>query len=394
MPRTRLAWKNLTHDPLRLAVACVGIGFAVLLMFIQVGFENALFSSQVRVIRQLEGDVFITSRARFALAAEKRFPLALLELARGCEGVAYVAPLYTELTLSTLKNLLPGASSKGYPIRTIAFHPGDNVFRSRAIADQAQRLREPMTALIDRRSKAPNFAFPMKDPERLAAAPAELSGKRVKLVGGFNLGADFVHDGNLVMSAPNFARYFPQRKQFGDPLSVVDIGIVRVADGAKAADVRDRVARRLGDQVTVSTRRQLRRAETRFWQRNTPIGVVFWAGKVIGFVVGVVICYQVIFSDISDHMPEFATLKAMGYGADYFTRMIVTEGLWLAIMGFIPGALVSWALYYVLGVKTGLPMDMTPGCLGLVLASTVTMCVVSGLLAVRKLLTADPASLF
>ncbi|MEM8865476.1 MAG: FtsX-like permease family protein [Planctomycetota bacterium] len=392
--RIRLAWKNLTHDPRRLAVACAGIAFAVLLMFVQVGFENALFTSQVRLIGKLEGDIFITSRARFALAAEKRFPLALLQQAQACEGVAEASPVYAEWTLSVLKNLSPGASSKGYRIRSIGVRPGDSVFRSPEIARQADRLREPMTALIDIRSKTPNFAFPMDDREALAAAPAELAGKRVQLVGTFDLGADFVHDGNLVMSTPTFAKYFPYRKRFEDPLSVVDIGVVRVADGQKPSEVRKRIAARVGNGVEVYTRRELKDRETSFWKKNTPIGVVFWAGKVIGFVVGVVICYQVIFSDISDHMPEFATLKAMGYGADYFTRLIVTEGLWLAIMGFVPGALVSWALYIWLGEKTGLQMDMTLGVLGLVLASTVVMCVISGLLAVRKLLNADPANLF
>ncbi|MEM6798582.1 MAG: ABC transporter permease DevC [Planctomycetota bacterium] len=392
--KTPLAWKNLTHDPRRLAVACAGIGFAVLLMFVQVGFENALFLSQVRLIADLEGDIFISSRARFALAAEKRFPLALLHQAEAEPGVASAAPLYADWTTSVLKNLIPGKSSKGYRIRSLAYPIDQPVFRSKQIAEQAELLREPQTALIDLRSKAPNFDFPMDNPAALASAEAELAGKQVQLVGVFDLGADFVHDGNLVMSAATFARYFPYRNRWGDPLSVVDLGIVRVAPGHDVERVRDSIAERLGKNVGVHTRSDFRRREMRFWRRNTPIGVVFWAGKVIGFVVGVVICYQVIFSDISDHMPEFATLKAMGYNTDYFTRLIVTEALWLALMGFVPGALVSWALYAWLGGQTGLPMSMSYDVLLLVLGSTVVMCVVSGLLAVRKLLTADPASLF
>ncbi|MEM6329198.1 MAG: FtsX-like permease family protein [Planctomycetota bacterium] len=396
MPRRRtpLAWKNLTHDPRRLAVACAGIGFAVLLMFVQVGFENALFVSQVRLINDLEGDIFITSQARFALAAEKRFPRALLYQAEAVEGVAAAAPLYAEWTTSVLKNLSPGKSAKGYRIRTFGYRLDQPVFKSPRVQEQAGRLRSLQTALIDARSKAPNFDFPVGDPERLRAAPAELAGQRVSLVGAFKLGADFVHDGNLVMSAASLARYFPYRNRRGDPLAAVDIGVVRIAPGERPADVRDRIAAKLGGNVWVHTRRDLRRREMRFWRQSTPIGVVFWAGKVIGFVVGVVICYQVIFSGISDHMPEFATLKAMGYNNAYFTRLIVTEALWLSAMGFVPGALVSWALYAWLGGQTGLQMDMTPDVLLLVLGSTIAMCVVSGLLAVRKLLTADPASLF
>ena len=363
-------------------------------MFVQVGFENALFLSQVRLISELEGDIFISSRARFALAAEKRFPLGLLHQAESEAGVAGVSPLYTEWTTSVLRNLIPSKSSKGYRIRSIGYHIDQPVFRSAQINEQSHRLRDPGTTLIDLRSKAPNFDFPMQDAEALQQSEAELAGKQIRFVGVFDLGADFVNDGNLVMNASTFARYFPYRNRWGDPLGVVDLGMVRVAPGHDIAEVRDRIAKRLGRDVWVHTRSDFRQREMRFWQRSTPIGYVFWAGKVIGFVVGVVICYQVIFSDISDHMPEFATLKAMGYNSDYFTGLIVTEALWLALMGFVPGALVSWGLYAWLGGQTSLRMDMTADVLLLVLGSTILMCVLSGLLAVRKLLTADPASLF
>jgi len=395
--RTRLAWKNLTHDPRRLAVACAGIAFAVLLMFVQVGFESALFTSQVRLVDVLEGDIFVTSRARFALAAEKRFPLTTLHRIAGGKGVAAVDPIYSEWTLSVLKNLNTDATNKekrGYRIRTIGYHVDRPAFKSKKLSEHAQRLREPRTALIDKRSKITNFAFPMNDDRALSEADAELANKQIKLVGVFDLGADFVHDGNLIMDAKAFARYFPYRNQGGDPLGMVDIGVVRVAEGFDPVEVRNRLQAQLGKNTQVDTRQQFHAREMSFWRDNTPIGIVFLAGKVIGFVVGVVICYQVIFSDISDHMPEFATLKAMGYGPDYFTRLIVTEGLWLAIMGFIPGSLVSWGLYVWLGEQTGLPMDMTLATLLLVLASTIVMCIVSGLLAVRKLLNADPANLF
>ena len=395
--RTRLAWKNLTHDPRRLAVACAGIAFAVLLMFVQVGFENALFTSQVRLVDVLEGDIFVTSKARFALAAEKRFPLTTVNRAAGVAGVESADPIYSEWTMSVLKNLKSDATKKekrGYRIRTIGYHVERPAFKSKKLGQYALRLREPRTALIDKRSKVSNFAFPMDDDSALSEIEAELANKQIRLVGVFDLGADFVHDGNLIMDAKTFARYFPYRNSGADPLGKVDIGAVRVAEGYQAEEVRDRLQEQLGSNVQVDTRRQFHAREMSFWRDNTPIGIVFLAGKVIGFVVGVVICYQVIFSDISDHMPEFATLKAMGYSPDYFTRLIVTEGLWLAIMGFIPGALVSWALYVWLGGQTGLPMDMTPSTLLLVLASTIVMCIVSGLLAVRKLLKADPANLF
>ncbi|HMO86976.1 MAG TPA: FtsX-like permease family protein, partial [Lacipirellulaceae bacterium] len=228
----------------------------------------------------------------------------------------------------------------------------------------------------------------------LAEAPAELAERRITLVGTFDLGADFAHDGNLVMSAENFAVYFPQRLHGRDPLSVVDLGIVLVEDGADPGVVRQRIDDEIDDRVLVLTREQFRAQEVKFWDTSTPIGIVFAAGKIIGFVVGMVICYQVIYSDIADHMGEFATLKAMGYGTAYFIGLIVTEAVLLSLIGYVPGAAVSAALYAVLASATGLLLEMSLPSMALVLVLTLLMCIASGLLAVRKLLAADPASLF
>ena len=392
--KTPLAWKNLTHDWRRLAVAIVGIGFAVLLMFTQVGFQNALFSSQVKIINDMNGDIFLVNKAKYTLAAEKKFPIARIHQASSCSGVQGAYPVYSELTTSILRKFVAGRGNRGYPLRTLGFYIGDPVFHSESIKVQSDLLRAPDTALIDVKSKAKKFKFDMQSPSKLKDYDVELAGKKLHLVGTFDLGTDFAHNGNLVMSAENFAKYFPDRKSFGDRLSKVDIGLVKVMEGFSSAEVKKRLEEILEDDVHVYTHKEFKDAEIKFWDRSTPIGTIFMAGKIIGFVVGMVICYQVIFSDIADHMSEFATLKAMGYTAGYFVRLIVVEALLLSIMGFIPGTLVSRVLYARLASVTGLQMLMTWDCLAYVLAATVLMCIASGLLAVRKLLAADPASLF
>ena len=392
--KTPLAWKNLTHDWRRLVVAIGGIAFAVLLMFTQVGFQNALFDSQAKLIDDLEGDIFLVSKAKFTLAAEKRFPITRLHQARSCPGVAGAYPLYSELTTSVLRKIEHGLGNKGFPIRSLGFQLADPVFKIPSINQQLDRLRSPSTALIDGKSKHKKFAFRRDNDTQLAQDTLELASKKLQLVGTFELGTDFAHDGNLVMSAENFAKYFPHRKRFGDPLSVIDIGVVHLQTDANLDTTLDILQQTLAQDVQVLTRSQFRAAEIDFWDKSTPIGTIFLFGKIIGFIVGMVICYQVIFSDISDHMPEFATLKAMGYPASYFVRLIVVEALLLAVVGFIPGTIVSWLLYRWLAGQTGLLMMMTGDCLLFVLMATILMCVASGLLALRKLLAADPASLF
>lgn len=392
--KTPLAWKNLTHDWRRLAVALAGISFAVLLMFTQVGFQNALFDSQAKLIDDLQGDIFIVSKAKFTLAAEKRIPITRLHQAQSVPGVLGAYPVYSELTTSVLRKIENGMGNRGFPIRSIGFRLDDPIFNVPTINRQINRLRQPGAALIDKKSKKKKFAFARENDAELAMDTLELANKNLKLVGTFELGTDFAHDGNLVMSAENFASYYPHRKHFGDPLSVIDIGVVHLRADADLYETRDILEQTLTKDVHVMTRAQFRAAEVGFWDESTPIGTIFLFGKIIGFIVGMVICYQVIYSDIADHMPEFATLKAMGYPASYFVRLIVVEALLLAVVGFVPGTAVSWLLYGWLAGQTGLLMSMTFGCLAFVLLATIAMCVASGMLALRKLLAADPASLF
>lgn len=394
LSKTPLAWKNLTHDVRRLVVAICGIAFAVLLMFTQVGFQNALFDSQVKLIDDLEGEIFIVSKAKYTLAAEKRFPLARLNQARSCPSVEGAYPIYTELTTSVVRRIENGMGNLGYPLRTIGFYLDNPVFGSEEINRQLPRLRVQETALVDRKSKQTKFPFPLDDDAALAREYVELAGKKLTLVGTFDLGTDFAHDGNLIMSAENFADYYPHRVRFGDPLSVVDVGIVQLLPDAVLEDVRDFMEQTLDKDVYVMTREQFRTEEIRFWDESTPIGTIFLAGKLIGFIVGMVICYQVIYSDIADHMAEFATLKAMGYTTRYFILLILTEAVLLALVGFVPGTAVSTGLYSWLSGRTGLLMVMSWNGLLFVLVATVAMCVASGMLAVRKLLAADPANLF
>ena len=113
-----------------------------------------------------------------------------------------------------------------------------------------------------------------------------------------------------------------------------------------------------------------------------------------GFVVGLIICYQVLATDIGDHMGEFATLKAMGYSTSFFTAVVVTQALLLSVVSFVPGFLIALTAFNIINVSSGLIMFLNVQRTATVLGLTVAMCVISGVIALRKLLSTDPASLF
>ncbi len=387
-PQVPLAWRNLTHDRRKLLVAMSGVAFAVMLMFQQRGFNNALFDSTVELIRELDGDVILFNPARFAISNEIRFPRRALDVAASTPGVAAADPLYLENVAARMRT----SGRRARPIRVIAFNLDRPIFLDTQgmLGEQIPLLRAPDTALIDRLSKR-NYGI---DLSSNASWPqtGELANRHIEIVGLFQSGRDFAHDGNLLMSIDNFVNYFGYRA--AKPLDVVDLGLLKVQPGYSSQGVADDLRQILGGEVMVLTKEQFVQKEISFWARNTPIGVIFMIGAVMGFAVGVIICYQILASDISDHMGEFATLKAMGYSNRYFFALVLRQAVYLAILGFLPGLFFSWLLFQFNSSWTGLLMHLTIFRVLTILLATVTMCAVSGMLALRKLLAADPASLF
>jgi putative ABC transport system permease protein len=114
----------------------------------------------------------------------------------------------------------------------------------------------------------------------------------------------------------------------------------------------------------------------------------------MGAVVGTIIVYQILFADIADHEREYATLRAMGYTGRYLAAAVGLEATILGVAGTLPGMGVGWWLYGIASTATSLPMTLGGGRAVAVLGLALAMCWVSGLLAMRRLRTADPAEIF
>ena len=387
--RVPLVWKNLTHDWRRLLAAVAGIGFAVVLMFMQTGFKNALFDSTVQVLEKLDADLVLVARARYALPANQTFNIGRIYQARACEGVRAAYPFYIERPRAVWKQ----PDARGYPIRVLACDPSEPVLLIPELAAYSEALKQPGAALYDEKNKSV-YGPPGQRTPWNQWRDVPLAGRSLRLLGGFRLGTDFANDGNLFMNTTNFAKFFPSRFSGGDPLEVVDLGVVKLQRDADPQEVKTRLIERLPNDVAVLTKAEMIDRERNFWRRSTPIGYIFTIGTLIGFLVGVVICYQIIHADVGDHLAEFATLKAMGYPNRYFVGFVLAESVYLSLLSFIPGMLLSLGLYAALAHWTGLPMILNVPRAASVLLLTLAMCVVSGCLAMRKVLAADPAELF
>ena len=405
MRRVPLAWCNLVHDPTRLVRCCGGVGFAVVLMFMQYGFRNALLDSSALVIERFNADLVLVSSLGKTVATNESFSRRQLVRAEGVPGVRSVVPLYIESNLSVLRNTSTELQDRrpGRGVRVIGLEPVDEPLLIPELDSAPGRpgsltaaLNQPGTALYDRhsmpdRTRPANSLFGPLEP----GLETELAGQRLRLIGGFDLGIDFNSEGTLIVSRETFANllrlpYFP-----GDPFDQIQIGLIRTEPGVPAANVLRQLRETLADgDVDVLTKEELLDREKDYWRDETPIGFVFGLGVAIGFLVGIVICYQILSSDVADHLAEYATLRAIGYPGRYLNLVVFQQGLLLAVGGFLPGLALSVVMYWYLHDQTGLPLRLTVGRAVYIFLLTVAMCSVSSWIALRKAREADPAEVF
>jgi putative ABC transport system permease protein len=195
--------------------------------------------------------------------------------------------------------------------------------------------------------------------------------------------------GHLVTSDWNFQRIFG-----ADRFDKIHVGILTLKPGADPQTVIKNLQVRLPNDVRVLTSKDFKEHELAFWSSEHPAGTIFNFGAIMGFIVGIVIVYQVLYSDVNDHLPEYATLKAMGYSDTTLLGVVFQEAIILAILGFIPGAACSVGMYALLGNLTRIPLAMRVDVALQVFMMTVAMCLISAAVAMRKLHSADPADVF
>jgi putative ABC transport system permease protein len=377
-----LAWMQLTREKLRLVVAVAGVSFAVVLMLMQLGFRAALYKSSVRLHSYLNGELFLISPQSSYLVLMRSFSRRRLYQVLGVPGVASVSSVY--LMLPPWKNPETGMMRS---IFVIGYDPQERVLNIPEVNRLADVLRMPDTVIFDRAAR-PEFGPVAARFNRGETVTAEVNNRKITVKGLFELGTSFGIDGTLITSDLNFHRIYDT------DVGLIDLGVIKLKPGTDIEQMRQRLVAILPNDVEVLTKKQYIDREIAYWATVTPIGFVFTFGAIMGFVVGTVIVYQILFADVTDHLPEYATLKAMGYRNLFVFGVVLFEAVILSIFGFIPGALISMQLYTLAEKKTHLPMHLTPALGTLVLFLTIAMCCISGMIAVRKVQSADPAEIF
>ena len=383
-----VAWLQLRHQRVRLIIALSGVIFAVVIVFMQLGIRDALFDSAVRLHEGLAGDVFLISPRSTSLIAMESFSERRLSQSMALEQVEYVSPIY--LDFGQWKN--PQTRDYWRNIYIIGFDLRYPVLNFPGVQENLASLQQPDKVLFDRDSRT-EFGPIVSLFERQGSVTTEIGAgsgnRRVEVTGLFKLGTSFGSDGNLVTSHLNFLRILDNRRA-----GFIDIGVIKLKAGADVEQTIAQLQQMLPQDVRILSKAEFVAFEKNYWQSSTAIGFIFNLGVALGIIVGVVVVYQILYTNVSEHLPQYATLKAMGYRHQYLLNMVLQQALIIGVLGYIPGFLISVIQYEFAKQATLLPIAMTFGRALFVLIATIGMCFVSGATAVGKLKAADPADIF
>ncbi|MBW4661139.1 MAG: ABC transporter permease DevC [Drouetiella hepatica Uher 2000/2452] len=381
--RTPLGWLQLRHEKGRLLVALAGIAFADVLMFMQLGFQNALYDSNTRVDRAMLADIVLLSPKALNLQNLSTFSRRRLLQSMDVPGVQSAGALY--INSLTWKNPQTRLNAT---VQVLGFDPDRPAFDLPEVNQQLDKIKLPDVVLFDRGARG-EYAEAIAQIDQGKTVTTEVERRTLTIGGLFTLGASFGADASLMASDQTFLRLFPRR----DAASV-SLGLIRLKPGSDPQQVALALKSHLPEDVRVLTAQEFVQFEENYWKTASPVGFIFGLGTAMAFVVGVVVAYQVLSTDVNSHLKEYATFKAMGYHNAYLLSIVFEEAIILAVLGFIPGVVLPIGLYALAAKATALPIYMTFARAVLVLILTIVMCMVSGAIATRKLQSADPADMF
>jgi putative ABC transport system permease protein len=379
-----LAWRQLTRDRKRFATAIAGVAFGVMLMLYQVGLYTAANRMVVFPHRALKGEIVITSKNYEYFYASRPFSKRVLHQVQAFPEVTSVAPLGVDFL--KWKNTATGVDKE---IGVISIDPSRNPFVLADVARQIGWLNNAENVLFAAQSAPADFGDVAAAFREKGEVISEIEHARVRVKGLFSLGQTLASTGHVIISDQALGRIHPSRSA-----NMINIGVATLRPGTDPAALRGRIAALLPKDVRVLTAEQFRSEEQHFWISRTAIGFICLAGMLVGMLVGGIVVYQILYTDVTDHLREYATLKAMGITDGFLFRVVMTEALFLLLAAAGPSALLSAFLFEATREGSGMPTELAGPELLAVFALAAGMSLVAGFLATRKLKTADPADIF
>jgi len=375
--RVAIASSLLFHNKKRILLSLSAIAFTVLVMFMELGFFNGIKDSQSRLPSIFHADLIMMDQRSVHLNKSDRMPRIYLNRALAFDGVTEAVPVYKSMV--NMKNPETGLTKRMFMLAV----PTDSDSLDLPLFEQYKKeLRKPGTVLFDKKSRTIFGAIEISQGIEINNVPFTVNGF-------VELGPNFSFDGTIIMSTSSWL----QTRSDSDR-DWISYGLIRVEPGVDLMRLRQNMRDLFSKEITLLTPEEMREREVLHTIKAVPLGVIFGIGMVIGFSIGIIICYQILYNEINDHIPQYATLRAMGFSDGFLRTIVIKEALWLSVLGFLPGLLGSYILYNMMEKASGIWMFLTIGRVAVVFFLTVFMCLCAGLIAVQKVTATDPAALY
>lgn len=404
-----LAWRNVAHGGRRSVAAISGAAFSLVMVLLQLGFLQAVRITATNNFDVLDFDVLLTSARFEQFYAPGFLPLERLRQAQGVATVASATPLYATFALwrcppSPLdappddSGPRPGALSRWlsgvhatrplqrrqlYVMGLDLDHPPFRPPIRDAIEANRARLRPANRVLLNAQSH-PDFGWQVRDRYR----DWELEDTAVEVVGGFDMLRGFAADSTVLCSADDFVRICGYGSR-----ETINLGLLKVEPGTVDATVAA-LRETLPDDVEVASRGEVLEREVDHWVNQTSTGKLFAVGVLVAMIVAAVVVYQVLSNDVREHLPEYATLRAMGYSTLRLASILIFQATLYMLISFAVAVAISEVVYRATEALAGIPMVMTRENLALTFALAMAVGAITGGLTVNRLRSADPADLF
>lgn len=380
--RLPIGWLQLTHNRTRFAAALAGVAFANVLVFVQLGIMNAMGGATLLPYSFFRADIMISASDANALTDGGN-------VARQWLLQAMADPDVSDGESILIANAPWDRGDKDITLTTFGVDPSKPGFLAPEIAQDLPLLEVKDAAILDRMARG------LPREEGAAIRPQspksfELQGRTITAFATFAGGGGFGGDGYMLVSDQTFLAMFPERSS-----AAPDHILLKLRPGANREVVIARLRVSISDPaLRIRSFKDASGEDLRYQQTKRPTGIIFGFGVLIGVLVGLVIVYQVLSTDVSDHLREYATFKAMGYGPRFFLGIVFEEALILGVLGFIPGLAVGSTILILMAKITSLPLVMTWSMIVTVFLGTILFSALSGAIATRRLHAADPADLF
>jgi len=369
-----LAWRNLFHDRLRFVATLVGIVFSVVLVMIQMGMYLGFGRMVTTMIDHAHADLWVLPKGAKCFEDPSLLDMKLRDKVASVDGVASVVPLVIGFSDWRLD------SGEVTPVFIVGTDLKENALLPwNVVEGDARALSQWSTVAVDR------SYFDRLGIKKLGES-AEIRGHKVKVVALTDGIRSFTTTPYVFVDQKD-ARFYTGT--FPSKASDLIVRLKPDADRAKAiAAIRDRI-----DGAEVLSTDEFRQRSRSFWLFGTGAGAALFAGALLGVIVGAVIVAQTLYSSTKDHLSEFATLRAMGSSNNYIYTVIIYQALLNALFGFIIAAAIGFGVV-AMTAKSALPIVITPLLVAALLVLTIVMCVVSGIVAIIRVVRIDPATVF